>query len=144
MLKTPAPHKAAVSKFAPGFSAAEFALLFVKISTEDAAREAFQCSVLELTSDQLDRGYSRDAFLSATIAKLFNDPTYRHVYSFLGVVQGIGTAEPPSATRDGPYLTRKYQAARKCFRGPTITGRNLGRTTLTCSPGSLFYGETRL
>ena len=85
------------------------------LPTEDAAREAFQSSVLELTRDQLDREYNRDAFWSDTIAKLFNDPNYRPFYSFHGVVEGIDTSEPPTVTRDGPYLKRQYRAARKCF-----------------------------
>ena len=35
--------------------------------------------------------------------------------SFQGVVEGVDTSEPPTVTKDGPYLKRQYQAARKCF-----------------------------
>ena len=44
------------------------------LSTEDAESKAFRSSVLELTRDQLDRAYNRDAFWSDIIEKFLNDP----------------------------------------------------------------------
>ena len=52
---------------------------------------------------------------SDIIAKLFNDASYNPVYSFAGVVEDIDTARPPVANRDGPFLKRQYQNARKRF-----------------------------
>ena len=70
-----------MSRFAPGFSTSEFARLLVMIYEEDGAREAFQNSVLEMTREQLDRGYNRDTVWSNNIAVLFNDPSFCPVYS---------------------------------------------------------------
>lgn len=46
------------------------------MAKEDSARDSFCNSTLELTREQPDRGYNRDAFWSDFIAQLFNDASY--------------------------------------------------------------------
>lgn len=93
--------KSPVTIFAPNFSASEFARLFVLLVTDPQARKALEESVLEMTRGELEAGVNRDLFLSTVVASQFNDPDYKPVYDFEGVVEDVDVSEVPQTEGRG-------------------------------------------
>ena len=74
----------------------ELARLLILLVQNDRLRQALLASGMEVTRDELDRRIPQDAFLSDTVAPVFNDPNESVSFSFPQEIGEVDASYEPS------------------------------------------------